>query len=165
MSSSTSSSVSRRRECLSKVYHSAKSGCLTMDEEMLQDLGIVIHSSGREVYNATISPTLSSSEDDISVFWESDSIAYHFRDYMDQFTSIYGRTKFLEWPYVHHLSTHSNSKGCSSLTTSGLEIATMIMTHIGASKPSWRMSTKLKLLLLQYTHAPQQTPKYWWPNS
>ena len=54
-----------------------------MGEEMLQDLGIVIHSSGREICNATISPTLSSSEDDISVFWESDSIAAYFRDYMD----------------------------------------------------------------------------------
>jgi len=112
-----------------------------MDEEMLQDLGIVIHSSGihssgGEVCNAILSPTLSSSEDDISVFWESDSIACHFHDYMDRFTNIYGRTKFLEWPYVHHLSTHSNSKGCSSLTTSGLEIATMTVTHTGASKPS-----------------------------
>jgi hypothetical protein len=75
-----------------------------MDEEMLQDLGIVIHSSGREVCNATISPTLSSSEDDISVFWESDNIAAYFRDYMDQFTNIDGRRKFLEWPYVHYLS-------------------------------------------------------------
>ena len=74
-----------------------------MDEEMLQDLGIVIHSSGREVCNATISPTLSSSEDDISVFWESDNIAAHFRDYMDRFTNIDGRRKFLEWPYVSHL--------------------------------------------------------------
>jgi hypothetical protein len=62
---------------------------------------------------------------------ESDSIACYFRDYMDQFTSIYGREKFLEWPYVHHLSTHSNSKGCSSLITSGLEIATITMTHWG----------------------------------
>ena len=31
------------------LYHSAKAGCLTMDEEMLRDLGIVIHSSGGEV--------------------------------------------------------------------------------------------------------------------
>src|ERR1700722_3368216 len=137
MPSSTSSSVSHRRKCLSKLYHSAKAGCLKMDEEMLQDLGIVIHSSGGEVCNAIFSPTLSSSsEDDISVFWESDMVACCFRDCMDQFTSIYGRRKFLEWPYVHHLSTHSNSKGCSSLTTSGLEIATMTMTHTGASKPS-----------------------------
>src|SRR5271155_2724201 len=102
MSSSTSSSVSRRRKCLPKLYHSAKAGCLTMDEEMLQDLGIVIQSSGGEVCNAIFSPTLSSSseddssgrevcnaflsptlssssEDDISVFWESDSVACHFR--------------------------------------------------------------------------------------
>src|SRR2546423_11910009 len=137
MSSSTSSSASRRRKCLPKLYHSAKAGCLTMDEEMLQDLGIVIHSSGGEVCNAIFSPTLSPSSDDVtSVFWESDDIACHFRDYMDQFTSIYGRRKFLEWPYVHHLSTHSNSKGCSSLTTSGLEIATITVTHTGASKPS-----------------------------
>ena len=136
MPSSTSSSVSHRRKCLSKLYRSAKSGCLTMDEEMLQDLGIVIHSSDRRICNTTTSPTLSSSEDDISVFWESDMVACCFRDYMDQFTSIYGRRKFLEWPYVHHLSTHSNSKGCSPLTTSGLEIATMTMTHTGASKPS-----------------------------
>jgi hypothetical protein len=109
-----------------------------MDEEMLQDLGIVIHSSSGEVCNATFSPTLSSSSEDdssggevcnaslsptlspssddvTSVFWESDNIACHFRDYMDKFTNIYGRRKFLEWPYVHHLSTHSKSKGCSSL--------------------------------------------------
>src|SRR3954454_11824578 len=129
--SNTSSSASRRRKCLPKLYHSAKAGCLTMDEEMFQDLGIVIHSSGGEVCNATFSPALSpSSEDDISIFWDSDIIASHFRDYMYQFTSIYGRKKFLEWPYVHHLSTHSNRKGCSSLTTSGLEIPTMTM-HIG----------------------------------
>jgi hypothetical protein len=136
-----------------------------MDEEMLQDLGIVIHSSGGEVCNAISSPALSSSEDDIPIFWESDMVACCFRDYMDKFTTIYGREKFLEWPYVHHLSTHSNSKGCSSLTTSGLEIATIAVTHTGTSKPSWRISTKLKLLLLQYTHAAQWTPKYWWPNS
>jgi hypothetical protein len=98
-----------------------------MDEEMLQDLGIVIHSSGG----------LSSfSEDDISIFWESDMVACCFRDNMDQFTNIYGRRKFLEWPYVHHLSTYSNSKGCSSLIVNGLEIATITMSHTGASKPS-----------------------------
>jgi hypothetical protein len=136
MSSSTSSSASRRRKCLPKLYHSAKAGCLTMDEEMLQDLGIVIHSSGGEVCNAISSPALSSSEDDIPIFWESDMVACCFRDYMDKFTTIYGREKFLEWPYVHHLSTHSNSKGCSSLTTSGLEIATIAVTHTGTSKPS-----------------------------
>jgi hypothetical protein len=108
-----------------------------MDEEMAEDLGIVIDSSGGKVYNAILSPTLSSSsEDDTSIFWESDVVARCFRDCMDQFTNIYGRRKFLEWPYVHHLSTHSNSKGCSSLTTSGLEIATLTMTHTGASKPS-----------------------------
>jgi len=107
-----------------------------MDEEMFQDLGIVIHSSDGEVCNATFLPALSpSSEDDISIFWYSDIIASHFRDCMHQFTSIYGRKEFLEWPYVHHLFTHSNRKGCSSLTTSGLEIPTMTM-HIGASKPS-----------------------------
>jgi hypothetical protein len=92
-----------------------------MDEEMLQDLGIVIHSSdgelckaifspalppssednssGGEVCNASLSPTLSSSSDD--VFWESDNIARHFRDYMDQFTDISGKRPFEEWPYVH----------------------------------------------------------------
>jgi hypothetical protein len=75
-----------------------------MDEEMLQDLGIVIHSSDRKICNATTSPTLSSSEDDISVFWESDGIAAHFRDYMDKFTNIDGRGKFQEWLYVHYLS-------------------------------------------------------------
>lgn len=89
-----------------------------MDEEMLQDLGIVIHSSdeevckaifspalppspednssGGEVCNAFLSPTLSSSSDD--VFWESDNIARHFRDYMDQSTNIFGKSTFLEWP-------------------------------------------------------------------
>jgi len=137
MSSSTSSSLSRRRKCLPKLYHSAKAGCLTMDEEMLQDLGIVIHSSGGEACNAIFSPTLSSSSDDVtSVFWESDSVARCFRDSMDQSTDIFGKRQFLEWPYVHHLSTHSNSKGCSSLTTSGLEIAIITVTHTGASKPS-----------------------------
>jgi hypothetical protein len=132
MSSSTSSSASRRRKCLPKLYHSAKAGCLTMDEEMLQDLGIVIHSSGGEVCNVIFTLTSSPSSDDVtSVFWESDDIACHFRDYMDQFTNTYGRSKFLEWSYVHHLSTHSNSKGCSSLITSGLEIATIAVTHTG----------------------------------
>src|SRR2546429_8916051 len=115
MSSSTSSSVSRRRKCLPKLYHSAKAGCLTMDEEMLQDLGIVIHSnggevcntifsptlpspseddsSGGEVCNAFLSPTLSSSSDDVtSVFWESDGVVCHFRDYMDQSTNIWKET-------------------------------------------------------------------------
>jgi hypothetical protein len=137
MSSSTSSSASRRRKCLPKLYHSAKAGCLTMDEEMLQDLGIVIHSSGGEVCNPISSPALSSSsEDDISIFWESDMVACCFRDNMDQFTNIYGRRKFLEWPYVHHLSIYSNSKGWSSLIINGLEIATITMSHTGASKPS-----------------------------
>jgi hypothetical protein len=97
---------------------------------MLRDLGIIIHSSGgkvckaifsptlssssennssdEEVCNAFLSPTLSSSSDD--VFWESDNIARHFHDYMDQSTNIFGKRQFLEWPYVHHLSTHSNSK-------------------------------------------------------
>ena len=102
-----------------------------MDEEMLQDLGIIIQVSGGA------SPTLSSSSENvISVFEESHDIACHFRDYMDQSTNIYGKRQFLEWPYVHHLSTHSNSKGCSSLTTSGLEIAIITVTHTRASKPS-----------------------------
>jgi hypothetical protein len=65
-----------------------------MDEEMSEDLGIVIDSSGGKVYNAILSPTLSSSsDDDTSIFWESDKVACCFRDYMDQFTSIYGREK------------------------------------------------------------------------
>jgi hypothetical protein len=137
MASTTSPSVSRRHKCLPKLYHSAKVGCLMIDEEMAEDLGTVIDSSGGKVYNATISPTLpSSSEDDTSIFWESDKVACYFRDYVDQFTSIYGRRKFLQWPYVHHLSTHSNSIGYSSLTTSKLEIASITGTHTGASKPS-----------------------------
>jgi len=92
------------------------------------------NSSGGEVCNAFLSPTLSSSSDD--VFWENDNIARHFRDCMDQSTNIFGKRPFLEWPYVHRLPTHSNSKGCSSLTTSGLGIAIMTVIHIGASKPS-----------------------------
>jgi hypothetical protein len=145
MSSGTSSSVSRRRKCLPKLYRCAKAGCLTVDEEMLQDLGIIIHSSDRGIRKATFSPTLPSPSEDNSsggevsnadVFWEGDNIARHFRDYMAQSTNIFGKRPFLEWPYVHYLSTHSNSKGCSSLTASGLEIAIMTVTHIGASKPS-----------------------------
>ena len=66
-------------------------------------------------------------------FGESDDVACHFRDYMDQSTNISGKRQFLGWPYVHHLSTHSNSKGCSSLTTSALEIATITVTHRPAS--------------------------------
>jgi hypothetical protein len=88
---------------------------------MLRDLGIIIHSSGgkvckaifsptlssssennssdEEVCNAFLSPTLSSSSDD--VFWESDNIARHFHDYMDQSTNIFGKRQFLEWPYVY----------------------------------------------------------------
>jgi hypothetical protein len=128
--------MSRRRKCLPKLYHSAKAGCLTVDEEMAEDLGIVIDSSDRKVNNAILSPTLSSSSgDDTSTFWESDKIACCFRDSMDQFTSIYGRKRFLEWPYVH-LSTHSNSTGHSSLTTNELEIASITGTHTGASKLS-----------------------------
>jgi hypothetical protein len=93
--------MSGRRKCLSKLYHSAKAGCLTMDKEMLQDLGIIIQVSGGEVCN-TISPTLSSSSENvISVFEESHDIACHFRDYMDQSTDIYGKRQFLEWPYVY----------------------------------------------------------------
>jgi hypothetical protein len=37
-----------------------------MDEEMLRDLGIVIHSSGGEVCKAIFSPTLSSSSENKS---------------------------------------------------------------------------------------------------
>jgi hypothetical protein len=137
MPSATSPSLSRRRKCLPKLYHSAKAGCLTMDEEMAEDLGIVINSSGGKIYNAILSPTLSSSsENDTSIFWESDQVACCSRDYMDQSTNIYGRRKFLEWPYVHYLSTHSNNTGCSSLTSSELEIASITGTHTGASKPS-----------------------------
>jgi hypothetical protein len=79
-----------------------------VDEEMVEDLGIVIDSSGGKVYNAILSSTLSSSsEDDTAIFWESDKVACCFRNYMDRFTGIYGRRKFLEWLYVHL----SNSTG------------------------------------------------------
>ena len=104
---------------------------------MAEDLGIFIDSNDGEVYPASSLQTLSSSFEDVtSIFLESDEIASHVRDYMDKFTNINGTSKFLEWPYVHHLSTHSNSTGCSSLTTSGLEIALIPRTHTGASKPS-----------------------------
>jgi hypothetical protein len=104
---------------------------------MAEDLGIFIDSNDGEVYPASSLRTLSSSFEDItSVFLESDEIASHFRDYMVEFTNINGTSKFLERPYVHHLSTHSNSTRCSSLTTSGLEIAVIPGTHTGASKPS-----------------------------
>jgi hypothetical protein len=108
-----------------------------MDKQMAEDLGIFIDSNDGKVYPASSLPTLSSSFEDVaSAFLESDEIASHFRDYMDEFTNINGASKFLEWPYVHHLSTRSNSTGCSSLTTSGLEIAVIPGTRTGASKPS-----------------------------
>jgi hypothetical protein len=54
-----------------------------------------IHSRGGEVCNATFSPALSSfSEENTSPFWESYIVASYFRNYMHQFTSIYGRRKF-----------------------------------------------------------------------
>jgi hypothetical protein len=90
-----------------------------MDKQMAEDLGIFIDSNDGEVNPASSLRTSSSSFEDItSVFLESDEIASHFRDYMDEFT------------------THSNSTRCSSLTTSGLEIAVIPGTHTGASKPS-----------------------------
>jgi hypothetical protein len=108
-----------------------------MDKQMAEDLGVFIDSNGGEVYPVSPLQTLSSSFEDVtSVFLESDEVACHSRDYMDKFTNINGTSKFLEWPYVHHLSTHSNSTGCSSLTTSELEIAVTPGTHTGSSKPS-----------------------------
>jgi hypothetical protein len=43
----------------------------------------------------------SSFEDVTSVILESDEVASHFRDYMNEFTNINGTSKFLEWPYIH----------------------------------------------------------------
>jgi hypothetical protein len=97
--------MSRRRRCLHKLHHSAKAGCLTMDKQMAKDLGVFIDSNGGEIYPTSPLQTLSSSFEDVtSVFLESDEVASHFRDYMDKFTNINGTSKFLEWPYVHHLS-------------------------------------------------------------
>jgi hypothetical protein len=106
-----------------------------MDTEMAEDSGVFLNSSGGEV--STPLPTLSSSSENVTtVFLESYEIACYLRGFMDKSTNIDGTSKFLEWPYVHHLSTHSNSTGCSSLTTSELEIAVTPGTHTGSSKPS-----------------------------
>jgi hypothetical protein len=105
-----------------------------MDTEMAEDLGVFIDSSDREV--STPSPTLpSSSEDVVTVFLEGHEVAYYLCDFMGKSTSVGGTSKFLEWLYVHHLSTHSNCTGCSSLTTSGLEVALVSGTHTGAFQP------------------------------
>jgi hypothetical protein len=58
--------------CLAAVNVSPSSTILqrlTVDEEMIEDLAIIIDSSGGKAYNAALSPTLSSySEDDPSTF-------------------------------------------------------------------------------------------------
>jgi hypothetical protein len=108
-----------------------------MDKQMAEDLGIFIDSNDGEVYPASSLRTLSSSFEDVaSVFLESDEITSHLYDYMLESTNSDGASMFLEWPYVHYLSTHSNSTGCSSLTTCGLDIPVISGTHTGASKPS-----------------------------
>jgi hypothetical protein len=169
MPSTTNPSMSRRRQCLYQLHHSIKNaGSSTMDTKMAESLGVTITSSDRELHTPIPSPTLSASYEDVNtVYMDSYEIACYLRDYIDELPNSDGTSKFLEWPYVHHLSTYSNSPGCSSLTTSGLEIAFVSGTHTGAVQPLRRMSTKLKLklLLLQYTHAPQQTPRYWIPSS
>ena len=105
-----------------------------MAAEMAEDLGIFIDSSGGEV--SAPFPTLASSSENVTtVFLESYEIACYLRDFMDKSTNMDGMSRFLEWPYVHHLSTHSNSTGCSSLITSGLEIAFVSGTHTGAVQP------------------------------
>jgi hypothetical protein len=129
--------MSRRRQCLYKLHHSIKdAGSETMDTEIAKSLGVTITSSDREPHTPIPSPTLSASyKDGYFVFEESYEIACYLRDYMDDLKNRDGTNKFLEWPYVHHLSTHSNSLGCSSLTTSGLESAFISGTHTGAFQP------------------------------
>ena|ERR1700722_404241 len=135
MLSTTNPSLSRRRQCLHELHHSAKAaGSLMMGTEMAEDLGVFIDSSDGEV--STPSPTLSSSSEDVvAVFLEGHEVACYLRDFMDKSTNIDGTSKFLEWPYVHHLSTHSNCTGYPSLTTSRLEIALVSGTHTGAFQP------------------------------
>jgi hypothetical protein len=101
---------------------------------MAENLGVAIDLSGGEVHTAILSPTSSSSSED--VFLESYDVACHLRDLMAKSTNVDGTRKFREWPYVHHLSTHPNSTGCSSLRTSRLEIAFVSGTHTGAFQPS-----------------------------
>jgi hypothetical protein len=74
-----------------------------------ENLGVTIDLSGGEVHTAIPLPTLSSSSED--VFLESYDVACYLRDLMAESTNIDGTRKFQEWPYVHHLSTHSNSTG------------------------------------------------------
>jgi hypothetical protein len=107
-----------------------------MDTGMAESLGVTIASSDREPHTSIPSPTLSASYGDVySVYEESHEIACYLRDYMDGLQNRDGTSKFLEWSYVHHLSTHSNSPGCSSLTTSRLEIA-LVSGTTGAFQPS-----------------------------
>jgi hypothetical protein len=83
-----------------------------MDTEMAESLGITIASSDREPHAPIPSPISSVSyKDGYSVFEESYEIACYLRHYMDDLKNCDGTDKFLEWPYVHHLSTHSNSPG------------------------------------------------------
>jgi hypothetical protein len=133
MQSTTIPSASRRR-CLCQLRQSAKAGSSLIDIEMAANLGVATDLSGEEVHTAILLPTLSSSSED--VFLESYDVACYLRYLMAESTNIDGTRKFREWPCVHHLSTHSNSTGCSSLTTSGLEIAFVSGTHTGAFQPS-----------------------------
>jgi hypothetical protein len=112
-------------------------GSETMDTEMTGSFGVTIASSDREPHTPILSLTLSASYEDVySVYEESYEIACYLCDYMDDFKNCDGTSKFLEWPYGHHLSTHSNNPICSSLTTSGLESAFVSGTHTGAFQPS-----------------------------
>jgi hypothetical protein len=97
---------------------------------MAENLGVAIDLSGGEVHTTTLSPTSPPSSE--NVFMESYDVACHLRDLMAESANIDGTRKFREWPYVHHLSTRSNSTGCSSLTTSGLEIAFISGNHASA---------------------------------
>jgi hypothetical protein len=73
-----------------------------MDTELAEDLGISLNSSGGEV--STPLPTLSSSSENVTTFfWDSYEITCYLRDFMDKSINIDGTSKFLEWPYVHHL--------------------------------------------------------------
>jgi hypothetical protein len=85
-----------------------------MAKETTEDLGVFTDPSGGEA--STPLPTLSSSSTDVTTaLLEDYEVACYLRDFMDKSTLIDGMNKFLEWPYVHHPFTRSNSTGCSSL--------------------------------------------------
>ena len=131
MDAKTIESVMQHGEAYGSRIFSAR---LPDNTEMAENLGVAIDLSGGEVHTTTLSPTSPPSSE--NVFMESYDVACHLRELMAESANIDGTRKFREWPYVHHLSTHSNSTGCSSLTISGLEIAFISGNHVSAFQPS-----------------------------